>query len=288
MSKHELSGSFRRYSGTLLEPLILYSVLILMVFWASTSSTQLWIRLTIVAAYEILSLAIVRFLHHESIIGRLGISFRTRWSIFYATSFMVAATAIAFVNAQSVNYSNLEALLLAPIGEEVFFRSYMLGSMSKLGKYLSVVVTAFLFGSAHFMRGSMDVGTFVTYFIVGCILGSAYLHFGSILIPVMIHQTANMLAVGYYPPYAFPMSFVGVLAFLAPTASIVAGARVAYGFYTKKPVPTCWICGRSEREIKSIIPEVGNVLEDYPVSDGAVKICIVCKRLHSTSESVVV
>ncbi len=281
MPTHLLSGSFRRYIGTLLEPLILYSVLILIVFWANTSSMQPWIKLAILFAYEISPLAAIRFLHHEPLVGRLGVRVRTRWEIFYAASVVIASTAIVLVNAQSPNYSYLGVLLLAPIGEEVFFRSYMLGSMSKLGKYLFVFVTAFLFGSAHFMVASMDVSTAIVYFISGCILGFAYLYFRSILIPIMMHQTVNILAVGYPLPSAFPMNFIGIFAYLAPAASIAAvGHAVAYEAFMKKPIPTCWVCGRSEKEIKSIIPDTKDVLVDYPVESGVVKICIVCKRLH--------
>jgi membrane protease YdiL (CAAX protease family) len=133
-----------------------------------------------------------------------------------STPFLTKVFHLAIPNCYpNVLPNELYSLVLGPIVEETFFRGYVLGSMSKLGKYGAVVVSAFLFSTAHYMV-SLAFATAVYYFIGGLILGWAYLYFGSILIPIIYHQAVNILLSGFYPPYVFPWNFVGYLLYLAP------------------------------------------------------------------------
>ena len=123
------------------------------------------------------------------------------------------------------------------------------------------------------------------YFIMGFIMGYAYLYLRSILVPIMVHQANNILASisSSWFNQPFPWNFV---AFALPFFAFFNAAFV-FGYellqYYKKVVaaPECWMCGRTESKIRRSFPDIKNILENYSVEGGAVKISFVCRRLIS-------
>jgi len=275
--------SIRRYLSPVLEPLLLYVGLIYIIYWANTSSEYPWIRIAAMTVYTVLPLFIIRILHREGLTPRLGLK---RGLPLIGMYYCVVSVAVIAVSAALINcYPNvlpnqLYGLVLGPIVEEIFFRGYILASVSKLGKYVAVGVSAFLFGAAHYMVAPLAFQVAVYYFIAGLILGCAFLYFGSILVPIIYHQAANVLFSGFYPPYAFPWNFVGYLLYFAPINAVLVSV---YEFRKKAAPPSCWICGRTESDIRRRFPYIKDVLENYPVEGGTVKICFVCRGLHLTA-----
>lgn len=76
--------------------------------------------------------------------------------------------------------------VLAPVCEEVFFRGYLLGVLSRRGEMEAALLTALLFAAAHGMDG------FLTYFLLGLLFAAVCLRAGSVLAPVMMHMAYNV------------------------------------------------------------------------------------------------
>jgi len=84
------------------------------------------------------------------------------------------------------------AVLLAPVFEELFFRGIGLPLLiRKLGFAGAIFLLAGLFALIHF-----NVGSFVPLFAVAIAFSLAYIHSGSILVPIVMHAMFNGINVG--------------------------------------------------------------------------------------------
>jgi len=238
------------------------------------------------AGYAILPLFIVKILHKEELTSRLGLK---KCLPLIGLHYCVASFGAVAVSAVLLgHYLNdlpkyLSGFVLAPVLEEIFFRGYMLGSIAKLNKYVGVGVSTMLFAASHYaVNPAMTFWSFIQYALGGLILGSAYLSFGSILVPMIFHQAWNIYGfiynTGFYPPYEFPWTFMGIVLYFAPIGAAIV---FVYELYKKSTLPACWICDRNEREIRLRFPHIKDVLEKYPMEGSAVNICFICRRLIS-------
>jgi len=253
-------------------------------YWQWQLFGQWWIRWAALAVYGIFPLFIVKMLHKEELTSRLGLKKRLP---LIGLPYCVASLGVVVVSAALTGYyrndlpNYLSGLVLAPVVEEIFFRGYVLGSISKLHKYVAVGVSAMLFGASHYVAHvPFAFSVFFVDTAAGLWLAVIYLYSGSILVPMIHHQALNIFSfiynTGFYPPYDFPWNFMGVILYFAP---ISAALVIFYEFLKKPPRPSCWICGKTESEIRGSFPHIKDVLEKYPVEGSAVNICFVCRRL---------
>jgi len=91
-------------------------------------------------------------------------------------------------------------IIIAPIGEEIFFRGYLQGNFekfkgpdnSKRAAAIAVVFTAVLFSYAHFMRAeTMPFLYFFGTFFMGLLFGYVMVLKRSIIFPILLHMMFN-------------------------------------------------------------------------------------------------
>ncbi|MGI5891960.1 MAG: CPBP family intramembrane glutamic endopeptidase [Bacillota bacterium] len=85
----------------------------------------------------------------------------------------------------------LGAVVLAPIGEEVFFRGILFTLLkNKLGKWCGVIISSAIFAALHF-----DIWAFMPIFIGSIILCLLYHKYGNICINILAHATWNGITI---------------------------------------------------------------------------------------------
>ena len=95
--------------------------------------------------------------------------------------------------------------LLAPFGEEVFFRGFLLAALVPLlGGLRGALVSSAVFSAAHF-----NVGTLLPIFVMGMLLAWLYLRTGSIWPPFAAHAAQNLLALTFLEiPFDAPAAYL--------------------------------------------------------------------------------
>ena len=95
--------------------------------------------------------------------------------------------------------------LLAPLGEEVFFRGFLLAALVPvLGGLRGALVSSAVFSAAHF-----NVGTLLPIFVMGMLLAWLYMRTGSIWPPVVAHAAQNLLALTFLEiPFDAPAAYM--------------------------------------------------------------------------------
>lgn len=94
----------------------------------------------------------------------------------------------------------IQALLYAPIVEEIMFRGLIFGSLAKRSIPLAMVVSSLLFGLAHvydsLLNGNFaDLWFIPTYAMLGYFLNRAYLKSGTIVSSMALHFMNNALGI---------------------------------------------------------------------------------------------
>ncbi len=83
--------------------------------------------------------------------------------------------------------------VLSPLGEEVFFRGFLLAALlPTLGALRGSLVSSAIFAAAH-----LNVGTLLPIFVMGMALAWLYMRTGSILPPFAAHMVQNLLALTF-------------------------------------------------------------------------------------------
>jgi membrane protease YdiL (CAAX protease family) len=82
------------------------------------------------------------------------------------------------------------AIVLAPIGEELFYRGWMLRFLAPRGMALAVIVSTVLFAAVHFHAPAIPA-----YLVLGGGLAAIYRISGSIAVPIIAHAVNNAVAV---------------------------------------------------------------------------------------------
>jgi membrane protease YdiL (CAAX protease family) len=91
--------------------------------------------------------------------------------------------------AQQIGLFLLQAVLIAPVIEEVFFRGFLFGFLKKYVPVgWAIVISAGIFALAH-----VNVGATVQLWVLGLMLALAYEHTGSLLLPIGIHGCWNFI-----------------------------------------------------------------------------------------------
>lgn len=98
-----------------------------------------------------------------------------------------------------------QALIFAPILEELMFRGLFFGFLRKLDRNLALLLSALLFGVAH-LSGSLSVFQWTdlwflpTYSLLGFFLALSYERSHSLLTPMLVHFLNNLI--GLYAIFA--------------------------------------------------------------------------------------
>ncbi len=81
----------------------------------------------------------------------------------------------------------LSVMVIAPITEEIFFRSFIFGGLAgKYGWKKAVFISAFVFGAAH-----MQLVSFIPTFLVGLVFAYLYQRSKSVIPGMLLHFTVN-------------------------------------------------------------------------------------------------
>ena len=82
----------------------------------------------------------------------------------------------------------LQAVFLFPVIEELFFRGFLLTFLKNYtSTWLAIVLSAGVFAFAH-----LNLGAVLPLWLLGIILGVAYEHTGSLVLPMGIHACFNL------------------------------------------------------------------------------------------------
>ena len=94
--------------------------------------------------------------------------------------------------------------LIAPFGEEVFFRGFLLAALVPLiGGLRGAIVSSAIFSAAH-----LQVGTLFPIFVMGMLLAWLYLRTGSIWPSFAAHAAQNLLALIFLEmPFDAPSAY---------------------------------------------------------------------------------
>ena len=80
------------------------------------------------------------------------------------------------------------AVIFSPVVEELFFRGFLLTFLKNYtSPTLAIFLSAGVFACAH-----LNLGAFVPLWFLGIVLGVAYEHTGSLLVPMTIHGCFNL------------------------------------------------------------------------------------------------
>lgn len=80
----------------------------------------------------------------------------------------------------------LRSAVLAPLCEELFFRGYLQGALSRYGAGRACAAAALLFALAHGLSMNLPC-----YALLGLMLGALTLRTGSVLAPLLVHMAYN-------------------------------------------------------------------------------------------------
>ncbi len=89
----------------------------------------------------------------------------------------------------------LTTVILAPVMEELFFRKYLLGSMTRYGERAALLMSALIFGLAHH-----SVAQMIYAFLGALVFGYIYLRSGKIRYTMIIHSIVNLIC-GFIPMF---------------------------------------------------------------------------------------
>ena len=87
-------------------------------------------------------------------------------------------------------------IVLPPIAEELFFRHYLLRLFpyenSAAWKWIAIIVTSAIFAGIHIQYGNWT--TVALLFACGCVLAIARINSGGLLVPILLHSLAEIIA----------------------------------------------------------------------------------------------
>ena len=86
----------------------------------------------------------------------------------------------------------ISAVLVAPVMEEVFFRGFLVGALSRAWSApIALLGSSAVFAALHF-----DVGSMIPFALIGLVFGALYLRTKSVAAPAIAHLGFNV--VGYF------------------------------------------------------------------------------------------
>lgn len=91
-----------------------------------------------------------------------------------------------------------QALIFAPIYEELVFRGFIYGSLERANKPLAFLISSLFFGLAHMVASSngftwTDLWFLPQYSLMGYVLARPYDRSGTLMVPILVHFCNNAL-----------------------------------------------------------------------------------------------
>ena len=85
--------------------------------------------------------------------------------------------------------------VLAPVGEEIFFRAFMMGALeARFGSLAGVLISSFVFGAMH--EGMWDFFPFILpIFLSGCGFALLYIKYRDVYLNIIAHAAYNCIVV---------------------------------------------------------------------------------------------
>lgn len=103
------------------------------------------------------------------------------------------------INFETINFNGFELLMtillfvIVAVVEEMLFRGYILKNlMSSFNKYLALIITSFLFASAHGFNPNLSILSIVGLFLGGIFLGISYVYTKNLWFPIALHFSWNL------------------------------------------------------------------------------------------------
>jgi membrane protease YdiL (CAAX protease family) len=91
-------------------------------------------------------------------------------------------------HATAIVWFLLQAVLIFPVVEELFFRGFLLTFLKNYTSTgMAIVLSAGVFAFAH-----LNLGVVLPLWFLGLVLGMAYQHTGSLLVPISVHACFNL------------------------------------------------------------------------------------------------
>lgn len=94
------------------------------------------------------------------------------------------------LSAVQLGWILLLVCVLVPIGEELFFRGFLYGTLRRWGAGIATVLSAVFFAAVH-----QQVVHFLPIFVLGVILALLYDRTRSLVGPVVVHAVNNLIAI---------------------------------------------------------------------------------------------
>ncbi|MCL1816337.1 MAG: CPBP family intramembrane metalloprotease [Clostridiales bacterium] len=89
----------------------------------------------------------------------------------------------------------ISIIVLAPVGEEIFFRAFMMGALqARFGRLAGVLISALVFAAMHFEATLASVWIVFPLFVGGCGFGILYAKYQDISLNIISHATWNSIA----------------------------------------------------------------------------------------------
>ena len=97
-----------------------------------------------------------------------------------------------YLGEMPLEFANLiTIIILGPLGEEVFYRAFLLGALIKsTGTIRAIAISSIIFAVSH-----ISLGVILPFFISGVLLSFLYIRTKSIWPPLVAHSMQNLLAV---------------------------------------------------------------------------------------------
>lgn len=115
------------------------------------------------------------------------------FTLFLGRPLVPAFVTSSYATAQPVWLLWVALVFSAPVFEEIFFRGFLYKGFASgfIGPMASIFLIAGLWAAIHTQYDAYDMGTI---FVLGVILGLARMRTGSLLVPLAMHATANIVS----------------------------------------------------------------------------------------------
>jgi len=89
----------------------------------------------------------------------------------------------------TIDYFLLRIIIIGPILEEIYFRGIIQKILSKKIKpFVAILISSLLFSLGH-----LDFNQFLSFFLIGLIIGTLYYKTNNLLLVIILHVVANLL-----------------------------------------------------------------------------------------------
>ncbi|MDL2211133.1 CPBP family intramembrane metalloprotease [Bacteroides sp. OttesenSCG-928-J23] len=117
------------------------------------------------------------------------------YAIGFSASLLLGAVEIVSVELNiTVLVVSFFLYLIAATMEEVLVRGYIQGLlMTKMNRFLALIISALLFSLLHFFNDNITFLSFLNLFLAGVMLGASFMYTRNLCFPIMLHVAWNWI-----------------------------------------------------------------------------------------------